>query len=73
MQQLDSAHRSVDVIYWHQGESDGWTADGSYYTDCISKVIGQYRSEPWASFVVGETTGADAGTNVGWESRNILC
>lgn len=74
LQHLDTRHRSVDVLCWHQGESDGWT-DGSYYSDCINKVIEQYRSEPWCSkttpFVVGETTGADIGTDQGWEARNV--
>ena len=34
-----------------------------------------YRIPPWASkttpFIVGETTGADIGTNQGWEARNV--
>ena len=52
----------VDVLCWHQGESDcdklGGNAD--YYKASLQRVIAQYRSLRWCSaatpFIVGETT-----------------
>ncbi len=77
LQHLEAGQRKVGVVCWHQGESDGWNSEAQYYTDCIHQVISQYRNEPWADtrtpFVVGETTGADVGTDQdsGWEARNV--
>jgi len=75
LEQLDNEHKKIDVICWHQGESDGWTTDSNYYTDSLNQVISQYRVIEYCSsktpFIVGETTGADVGTDQGWESRNV--
>jgi len=75
LEQLEPQHKNIDVICWHQGESDGWTTDSNYYTDALNKVVSQYRNltycNPKTPFIVGETTGADVGTNQGWEARNI--
>ena len=72
---LPEHHRKLNVICWHQGEADGWSVDPEYYNDCLHKVIQQYRSEPFGyhnlPFVVGETTGGDVGTDLGWEARNV--
>jgi len=69
-----SSHKTIDAIFWHQGESD-WDTEGIYYYDCIQRVINQYRSLDCCSdhtpFVVAETTGGDYGTDQGWERRNI--
>ena len=47
----------------------------SCYTDSINRVISQYRALPWCDtrtpFIVAETTGADSGTDQGWEARNV--
>ncbi len=72
---MDSINaKSIDVILWHQGETDGDT-ESTYYMAAIKKVIEQYRSLPYCSpdtpFVVGETTGAHDGINQGWEKRNV--
>ena len=71
-------HKKIDVICWHQGESDGGDLSDAfkqYYTDCVNRVIQQYRSLAYCdektSFIVGETTGAFNGTNIGWEARNV--
>ena len=70
-----STHKTIDAIFWHQGESDGWDTDPNYYADSIRRVIDQYRSLVWCNkqtpFVVGETTGADYSTDIGWEARNV--
>lgn len=67
-------NNKVNVICWHQGESDGWEQDGTYYEESLKRVIEQYRSNTMMSkitpFIVGETTGGDEGTNLGWEARN---
>jgi hypothetical protein len=70
-----SSHKTIDAIFWHQGESDGWDVDANYYADSIRRVINQYRLLSCCTkitpFVVGETTGADYGTDKGWEARNV--
>jgi len=64
----------IDVILWHQGETDGDT-ESAYYTAAITRVIDQYRGLPYCQattpFIVGETTGAHYGINQGWEKRNV--
>ncbi len=71
---LDPDHQKVNVVLWHQGESDADT-DPVYYEDSVNRVIAQYRANTWGGkqlpFIVGETTGADVGTNLGWETRNV--
>ncbi len=75
LEQLPEEHQNIDVICWHQGESDGYGTDPNYYVDSINQVISQYRSLKYCNkktpFIVGETTGADAGTDQGWEARNV--
>lgn len=77
------AKNNVDVVLWHQGESDGdllihgqSDTDPDYYKKALEHVIYQYRNLPSMTsktpFIVGETTGGDwNGTDVGWEARNI--
>lgn len=69
-----SSHKTIDAIFWHQGESD-WDTEATYYHDCIQKVIDQYRSLDCCNkdtpFVVAETTGGDYFADQGWERRNI--
>ena len=67
----------INVMLWHQGESDGWSNDSEsieYFEQSLLKVINQYRSNVWADtntpFIAGLTTGGDIGTNMGWEARN---
>ena len=75
LEQLDDQHKKINVICWHQGENDGGVTDPLYYTSALSHVINQYRSLNYCNsktpFIVGETTGADEGTDHGWEARNI--
>ena len=76
LEQLDEEHKRINVICWHQGESDGHIeADPNYYTSAINQVISQYRGLKYFNsktpFIVGETTGGDVGSNQGWEARNI--
>lgn len=75
LDQLPEDNQNIDVICWHQGESDGWGTDPNYYVDSINQVINQYRSLKYCNkktpFIVGETTGADFGTDQGWEARNV--
>ena len=75
LEQLPEEHKNIDVICWHQGESDGWGTDPNYYVDSINQVISQYRRLKYCNkktpFIVGETTGAHVGTDQGWEARNV--
>ena len=75
LSQLDTHHQKLNVICWHQGESDGGNVGSNYYTDALKQVINQYRNLPYCDsktpFIVGETTGGDIGTDQGWEARNI--
>lgn len=54
--------RNIDVICYHQGESD-WNMDTAYYEDTLNKVIKQYRSLDACNhetpFIVGQTTQAN--------------
>ncbi|OED36787.1 hypothetical protein AB833_25580 [Chromatiales bacterium (ex Bugula neritina AB1)] len=51
---------SIDGILWHQGESD-W-ADNDYYSNKLSTLISNFRSESWYGFnkpfICGETVEA---------------
>uniref|UniRef100_A0A6C0F692 Sialate O-acetylesterase domain-containing protein n=1 Tax=viral metagenome TaxID=1070528 RepID=A0A6C0F692_9ZZZZ len=55
----------VDVICWHQGESDSDLLGGNseYYKESLQRVVEQYRSIIWCNedtpFIVGETTSED--------------
>ena len=77
MNLLDEENRFIDVICWHQGESNGGNDDiaSQYFETSLNKVIAQYRSLEFCKnstpFIVGETTGADDGSFKGWEARNI--
>lgn len=72
---LNNKKSTVDVVCWHQGESDGYHIEPEYYIDALNRVIKQYRSLEYCTestpFIVGETTGAAPGTNIEWEARNI--
>jgi len=75
MENIKELKSNIDVICWHQGESDGYYIDPIYYLDSLNKVINQYRQlllcTNTTPFIVGETTGAEYGSNKGWEARNI--
>lgn len=77
MNLLDEENKKIDVICWHQGESNGGISSfhEKYYETSLNRVIGQYRSLEYCNsktpFIVGETTGGDVGSYKGWEARNI--
>lgn len=75
LSQIDIKYQNIDVICWHQGESDGFETNQNYYTDSLKQVIQQYRNLKYCNsktpFIVGKTTGGDIGINKGWESRNL--
>jgi hypothetical protein len=54
---MNSGISKINVILWHQGESDAMKQSG-YYKDAINEVISQYRSESFCDhntpFIVGE-------------------
>ena len=58
-----------------QLHSDGYNIDSNYYMESLNRVISQYRQlllcTNTTPFIVGETTGADFGSDKGWEARNI--
>lgn len=75
MENIKELKSTIDVICWHQGESDGYNIDSNYYMESLNRVISQYRQlllcTNTTPFIVGETTGADFGSDKGWEARNI--
>lgn len=73
---MNKIHKStIDVICWHQGESD-FDVSYDYYRDSIYQVMKQYRGLKWCNeftpFIVGETTGFYYGDNNGWEKQNKI-
>ena len=75
---LPLAHRYVNVLCWHQGESDADAFGGTseYYCTCLKQVIKQYLSKDFftskTAFIVGETLGYNPIMDIGqWDSRNI--
>lgn len=65
--------KTIDVVCWHQGESD-MDATYEYYRESIYRVIDQYRSldacNATTPFLVGETTGHRFGDSTWWVKQN---
>jgi hypothetical protein len=65
--------KTIDVICWHQGESD-MDVTHEYYRDSVYRVIDQYRALTHAGaetpFIVGETTGHRFGDDTWWVKQN---
>lgn len=64
-----STKKNVDVICWHQGESD-WDKPLTYYETALNNVISQYRRQSFCHretpFIVGQTTQTGV-----WQKQNI--
>ena len=72
----------VDVICWHQGESDCDELGGNavYYKDSLERVVKQYRGLHWCAadtpFIVGETSSSSRNVQiheVATTNANIRC
>jgi len=59
-------YKNVDVMLWHQGESDWDTIGTSYYIDSLKLVILQYRAAFGNDLpiIVGETTASYPANNM---------